>query len=265
MSGNGIPVVLGRCDDGRDLVIDLADSSHIALQGQTRSGKSVLLYVLLVNLARLRNVRVVGIDPTGILLNPWQTRPGAESRVLGTADMAQAATALESVVGDMDQRIADLLATDQDKMMDFTEGTPLVLVVLEEYPAALSAAEFEDADMVRKAGDRAATRIQRCVRRLIQEGAKVGIRVILVAQRMDAAIIGGAERSNLTCRISMRVDNMDALRMLHPNAGSELLAQVPYFTPGIGLVELPGQQIKVFKADNIDYSEYVARVKEGAK
>lgn len=255
----GLPVRVGRVEDGTNLILDLGASWHIAIQGMSRSGKSVLTYSLLAPLARLTGVAICGVDPTGILLNPWRNHPHAEWRALGAADMTAAADTLDRIVAEMDRRIAALLNADLDKLDAFDTATPLLLVVLEEYPGTLSAAEAQDAGA--KPADRVAPRIQRNVRRLVQEGAKVGVRLLLIAQRMDASIVGGAERSNLGTRITMRVDNADAIRMLHPNATPDHVAMVPRMTPGVGLVELPGEGIRLFKADLLDYAGYVAAVR----
>ena len=254
-------VRVGRLDDGQDLFLDLADPTHIAIQGMTRSGKSVLSYVLLGSLAQQENVVVAGADPTGILLNPWRSHPCPEWRALGTANLQESTTVLDAIVSEMDARIASLLAADEDKLSTFTPGQPLVIVVLEEYPGLLSAAEMDDGTNGRKPVERLHSRIQRDVRRLIQEGAKVGFRVVLIAQRMDATIVGGAERSNLSTRFTLRVDNADAVRMLHPNASPEHVEKVARFTPGTGLVELPGQPIQIFTSDFTTYKEYVSFVR----
>ncbi len=259
----GFQVVVGRTERGTDLVLDVRAAWHTAIQGMTRSGKSVLTYDILSGLSRNLAVRVVGIDPTGILLNPWRGHPGDDLRSLGTADMGAAAAVLQRIADDMDSRIAGMLGRFEDKIEEFTPDLPLLVVVLEEYPGTLSAAEGWDQSTGAKPADRVAPQIQRNVRRLIQEGAKAGIRVILIAQRMDASIVGGAERSNLGTRITMRVDNADAVKMLHPNISPDVVSQVARFMPGVGIIERPGDEIMIFKADLMSYTRYVAEVRGG--
>ena len=256
-----IPVRLGRTERGTDLVLDLGDSWHTALQGMSRSGKSVLTYALLAGVAHRRDVVVCGIDPTGILLNPWSGYPGAEYRCLGASDMVAASDALQRIVDEMDRRIAWLLDHDLDKVPEYTAEMPLLLVVLEEYPGTLSAAQGDDQAAGRKPAEKVEPKIQRNVRRLVQEGAKAGIRLLLIAQRMDASIVGGAERSNLGNRFTMRVDNRDAVTMLHPTAPPELVEKVNRFTPGVGFVERPGEGLVLFKADLLEYRGYVQLVR----
>ena len=107
--------------------------------------------------------------------------------------------------------------------------------------------------------------IQRNVRRLVQEGAKVGVRLVLIAQRMDASIVGGAERSNLGCRITLRVDNGDAVKMLHPQAPPEVVEAISRFSKGRGIVDLPGEPLTVMQSDLMDYAGYVRAVRQGAR
>lgn len=257
----GLPIRLGRVEDGTDLVLDLTSPWHLAIQGMSRSGKSTVMYDLLAVLAPVRAVTVAGVDPTGILLYPWRDHPNSGWRSIGTRDMQAACEVLDELVAEMDRRITVLLDRALDKFDTFSDSLALVLVVLEEYPGILSAAEVQDQAEGRKPSDRLAPRIQRSTRRLIQEGAKVGFRVLLIAQRMDASIIGGAERSNLGTRITMRVDNADAIRMLHPNVGADYLASVPRMSPGVGLIEVPGVPIRLFKADLLEYRDYVETVR----
>ena len=105
----GTPV-LGRTSSGQDLALDIArDRFHVAVQRQSRSGKSVALMGLLGGYApasRRGDVIIGGIDPTGPLLAPWAEHPGAEFRALGLADLDAVTTALSAAVAEMDRRVA---------------------------------------------------------------------------------------------------------------------------------------------------------------
>ena len=255
------PVVTGLGETGRDIVLDLADAWHTAIQGMTRSGKSVLMYVLLVGLSAFDAVWIVGLDPTGVLLGPHRGAPGDEFRAIQTKSMEEHAGVITRLVAEMDRRIAALLGAGADKVTEFSRDFPLMVVVIEEYPGLLAAATAEDQLRGRKPADRVAPRIQAGVRRLIQEGAKVGFRVVLLAQRMDAGIVGGAERSNLGNRITLRVDSADAVRMLHPNSAAQWSERVSRFAPGHALIDRPGAPTVRFRVDYLGYEEYVSRLR----
>ena len=258
------PVVLGRAEDGTDVVVDVADPWHLAVQGATRSGKSALSYTLLGALARRAAVLVCGIDPSGILLGPWREGRGAGWIATGTADMQGAVDALVGIVEEMDRRIARLAEDGQDKIDVFDAACPLLLVVLEEYPGALSAARSQDETDGRPSGQRTAPRIERAVGRLVKEGAKVGVRVVLLAQRMSARAVDTDDRSNFGVRVSLRVDNGDALAMLHDGPTvREHVEAARRFAPGVGLVEGPDRPLMRWRADLTDYADYRARVLVG--
>lgn len=243
------------------MFLNLRDAWHYGIQGMSRSGKSVLVYGVLAQVAAMPEVVVAGLDPTGVLLGPWTAAPGRDWRATGTGDIPAAAAAVGRIVAEMDRRIASLPDRDLDKLTRFTPAEPILLTVLEEYPGLLAAAEADDEAEGRRSAGRLAPRIRRDVRRLIQEGAKVGVRVVMLAQRMDASIVGGAERSNIGTRVTLRVDNGDAVRMLHPSAPPELVDVMGLARPGQGVVDLPGEPLRRFKADVIDYGGYLARVR----
>lgn len=247
---------LGRTEHGTDLYGDIWAPWHTLVQGQTRSGKSVLSYLMLAPLACRDDVIVTGVDPTGILLGPWGDLPGASLRHTATGDVPGMVVTLAALTEEMDRRITALVANGQDKIEDFTTDQPLIVVVLEEYPGTIATAEAYDAAHGLKPAQRTAPAIRYHVRRLVQEGAKVGFRLLMLVQRADASIVGGAERSNFGFRVSMRVDNPDAVRMLHPAATVEQCQIVQACVPGEGVFESPGQPLTRFKADYCTYQDY---------
>lgn len=252
----GVPV-LGRTSRGQDMALDIAgDPFHLACQGASRSGKSVALMGLLGGYApasRRGAVIVGGIDPTGLLLAPWADHPGSEFRALGLSNLDAVTAALSAAVSEMDRRIAWLMDQGRDKVTTPDDFAALFFV-LEEYPGLVAALGSADAPL--KPGDRRLPMVKAGVQRLIQEGAKAGVRVLLLAQRMDASIVGGSERSNIGTRISLRVDNRDAVAMLHPDADTETVERIRGFAAGYAYVERPAEAPQIVRFDAVDYAEY---------
>lgn len=253
---DGAPI-LGRFQDGRDFALDvIGDPYHVAIQGASRSGKSVGVYNLLGGYAPAAargEVIVCGIDPTGVLLAPFNDYPGQQYRALGLADLDAIPAALTALVAEMDRRIADqLLAAGRDKLEP--GDAPALLIVLEEYPGLLAA--LDSADKALKPAERRLPGVKNAVQRLIQEGAKALIRVQVLAQRADANIIGGAERSNLGTCLSLRVTNADAVRMLHADATPETVEQIRAFPPGYAYLERAGAAAEIVRFDMADYQAY---------
>lgn len=251
------PVVLGYDASGDPVLFDVTEAAHTAIQGMTRSGKSVLTYGLLSGLAHREDVVVVGCDPSGLLLAPWAetSARGASLIALGTGDLAAHAAVLDALTDEMDRRIGVLRALRTDKLDAMTAELPAVVVVLEEYPGLLGAARLADRDL--------ATRIERSVGRLVKESAKVGFRLLVLAQRMSAKAIDTDDRSNFGSRITLRVDSAEAVTMLHDRDAAPPIAQVQAWPPGIGLVQRIAVPAILWRACVTDYPTYLERVAAG--
>lgn len=259
-----MPIVIGHDATGKNIIIDLAGlAAHVAIQGQTRSGKSNLLYRILGDLAALGAVQICGSDPSGLLLAPFK-EPGNNRIVLGTDNMSEHLEMLTELLEIMRQRTEQLLASKADKFSEFTPEAPLIVVVIEEHAGLLEAAEDEDAAAGRTGAKKIEPKNRRTIKQLVAQSAKTGIRVISVTQRADASIYGGAARSNFAVRLTFRVDNPDALRMLHAGADGETFARVERFQPGTFLLDTPDIQRGIARSSRVEYRTYVNRVERCA-
>jgi S-DNA-T family DNA segregation ATPase FtsK/SpoIIIE len=253
--GLGGRTLLGRLDDGADLVQDMRQEAHTIVQGVTRSGKSVFTYSLLAQLCRDPDVLISGCDPTGLLWRPFAGSRHAGWQVSGLASLDAHESVLVRLVDKMDQRIIDLPA-DRDTM-PVSPAVPLVLVVLEELAGLYRAADAASKDQGK--------RLRALIGRLLAEGAKAGFRVLLLVQRAEAAIVGGFDRANCSTRISFRTDNRAGVELLHPGTDPVIADQHTTAAPGIALVSTPGRPLSRMRAPWFgDYSAYVRAVKVAA-
>jgi DNA segregation ATPase FtsK/SpoIIIE-like protein len=227
------PVLLGRAEDGTPITLDPPDLSHAVVQGVTRSGKSAWTYGMLAQLAHRPDVTVAGCDPTGLLFRPFTGTRHAKWQAAGLGDLDAHEHVLGRLVDEMDQRIA-LLPAHRDTL-EVEPATPLVLVALEEYPGLLRAADADDG----KRGKR----IRAHVSRLLAEGAKAGVRVLILTQRAEAQIVGAFERAQCALRISFRCDNRASIEMLHPGADPGLADAHTTALPGVALISRPGHAL----------------------
>lgn len=258
-------VELGRDEHGQPFALDPFATPHAGMQGATRSGKSSTCYTLLGALAHRPDVVVCGVDPSGLLLDPFTHGRGSAWIATGTHadDLDHAAHVLADLVALMDDRVRDLRAAGVDKLAGFTPGTPAVWVVLEEYPGLLAAAKALDGERGAKPGERLAPRLEAAVGRLVKEGAKVGVCVLVLAQRMSAEALKTDDRANLGCRVTLRVDNADAVAMLHDGLTRDQTQTVREFAPGVALVETPGVPLRRVRMHYTSYEAYRARVTAG--
>lgn len=246
----GEPLSLGVAEDGRVAELDVTDAAHVIVQGTTGSGKSVGLYSLLSQLTAAPDVKVTGTDPTGLLLRPWKGRWPDLPPVLGTADSQRYLTLLGVLVAEMDRRVAALPPGHDHVQLGPT--CPCLLVVLEEHPGTLRLLDGIDQKLGKA--------YRALVSRLLAEGRKAGIRLVIVTQRADAVVVGGFERGQASHRISYRVDSREAVAMLHPDCSPHMIAEHATATPGVALLTAPGQPLVRLRSPLLTYAEYCLRV-----
>lgn len=245
------PLPLGIGEDGTQLSMDLGASAHLIVQGTTGSGKSVFTYGLLAQLAAAPDVLVTGSDVSGLLLAPWADHPRhAGHQVLGTGDPQAHVALLEQRVAHMDKAIA-AIPRGRDSVQ-LGPDCPITLVIVEEFAGLLRLLDSTD----KRLGIRARTALAR----LQAEGRKAGIRVMLIVQRADAAIIGAYERGQASHRISFRVDTRAAVDMLHPGVEAEIADEHATAPAGVALLTAPGRPLLRFRAPHLDYAAYCQRV-----
>ena len=239
-------LLLGVDDVGNRYRTAPLDLVHLAVQGATGSGKSIFIYGLIAQLVRCPDVLIGGCDPTGLLLRPFEGTPHANWQTSGTREPQAHVRALERLVTEMDRRIANL--PPRRDQVDITKDCPLIFFVLEEYPGLLRAC-----DDGKRSGGRV-DRIKLLVGRLIAEGRKAGIRLVILAQRFEAAIVDGYTRDQCTVRLSFRVGNASSIEMLHPD-GRDVADEHAIAPPGVALLSAPGVPLVRIKSPYLGHDD----------
>lgn len=246
------PILLGRAEDGSLIEHALASPGHIAVQGQNGSGKTELSNGLLTQLSAAADVLITGSDITGLLLGRvWDGTAHRPWQVVGSQDLVAHADHLDRLVAWMDQRL-DTMPPRRDAITP-TAQTPLILVVLEEFPGLLRAAQAKSKKL--------AERITSAVLRLLSEGRKAAFRVLMLAQRFEAnAVGGGYAREQFAVRLSFRVP-ADSLAMLHGDDARPLGADHANAAPGIAYLSAPGHDCTRLRAPYLGgYGHFCDRI-----
>lgn len=256
---NSVP--LGVLSTGESVALDLGAPAHMAIQGMTRSGKTAGAYAFLASLASLApRVRVHVIDPTTVLGRPLQDHPAGGRLALGTSDPHAPGEVVGALLEDMRERVAGLWDKKADKFTTWTKERPLEVLIVEELPGVVEWLEDDDKAEGRKPADRLAPRFIAGIRQLLAQGLKVGVVVVLLAQRFDAALITGAARSNIGVRVCLRVDDLDAVRMLFPGVESEDAQRLALSRPGRGLITTPHHRAELVALHHLNYAGYLHRL-----
>lgn len=258
--GRAGSVLVGRLDNGYPLLVDMAHTAHIIVQGQTRSGKSRWAYGYLSQLAACSDVHISGSDVSGILLRPFQHTQHGDLLALGTKDVYRHADVLETLVERMDDRLARV--PDDADVLDASDDDPYEVVVIEELPGLIRAAKAEDTlHKGEKNRTSVEARIKAAYGRLVAEGAKVGFRLLIVMQRADADIIGGFERGQCTLRLSFSVADPSAVKMLHASVNDDQAHAHTVAAAARALVSGPGIPVAGLRAPEMGaYADFRANV-----
>jgi hypothetical protein len=197
-------------------------------------------------------VRIAGIDPTGLLLRPFGPDPW---RAMGTDNAAERyAAAMAGVAQEMDRRIATM--DPRRDTVDVGPDCPLIVVVLEEW-----------AGVGRILGHTRAkpSQTHKHVARLLSEGAKAGVRVILLVQRAEADVVGAFEREQLLTALTFGSATPDTLKMVHPWPISEDVIVAQTVAPaGCALLNGPGLSLRRVRSPWIGgYGAFVDTVCDG--
>jgi len=226
-----LPMFLGKDASGNPLVQDLNKMPHMLIAGTTGSGKSVCMNSIIMSFLytkRPDELKLVLVDPKMVEMSMFKNIPHLMCPVV--TEMSKAAAILEWAVTKMDERyellaeagVRDIgtynkLGWDEikDRMEPATEEEaaripkklPYMVFVIDE---------LADLMMTNK-------EVEGFIVRIAQKARAVGIHLILATQRPSANVVTGLIKSNMPCRICMKVSSGMDSRIVIDQKGGELL------------------------------------------
>jgi len=227
------PWRLGVDENGRWIDIRLDTMAHGLIAGATRSGKSVATYSLMTHVLRMGPAaRLLVADPNDTTIAPFEdkvawstssTKPGAVTAML------------KWLREEMDRRKVLMRDLRTDAIRNFSEDLPLIVVIIDEAANYLRHADAKARDLLR--GELLA---------VVSQGAKYGIRLILITQRPDSQILDTATRAQLSFRISFRLEDAETAKMAFPDF--EDPSVLLRCKAGVGWMREVGEQPRRFRA-----------------
>jgi hypothetical protein len=227
------PWIIGPDLDNNPVTYDIAKNAHLLIAGATRSGKSVCTYSLIVHVLRMGDsAQLLIADPNDTTMAPFEH---LVSWATNSIHPEQPTEMLQWVRGEMERRRPILRQMRRDKIEVFTPELPMIVVIVDEA-----------ANYMRHADKNAAAAFIDELMAVVAQGAKFGVRLVLITQRPDATILPTSVRSQLSARISFRLEDTQTATMVFPDLDNP--AVLLEFDTGVGMYKEVGGQPRQFRS-----------------
>ncbi|MCL4360999.1 DNA translocase FtsK [Candidatus Dependentiae bacterium] len=210
-----LPLILGKCTIGNDVIVDLAKMPHLLVAGSTGAGKSVALNAMLMSLlCKLTpdELKLILIDPKRLefaayadiahLLFPIITDPN-----LAISALSYAVDLMEYRYRLMAENNVRNIAEYQ-KLVNDSEPMPYIVIIIDEL-----------SDLMMRAGKD----VENSITRLSQMARAAGIHLIVATQRPSVDVITGLIKVNFPCRIAFKVTSKIDSRTIIDCSGADKL------------------------------------------
>lgn len=221
-----ILIVLGKDITGTPFTMNLARAPHILIAGQTGSGKSVCINVLMASILFSKTpeeLRLILVDPKVVELKLYEKIPHLMFPVITQPE--NAVKVLQWACVEMDKRyeilakarVRNLAGFNQKVLagelpeevpLDKREHMPFLVIIIDEL-----------ADLMMVAGKE----VEKSIARIAQKARAVGIHLVLATQRPSVNVITGLIKANLPTRLSFKVASQVDARTVMDRAGAEKL------------------------------------------
>ena len=222
-----IPLVLGKNISGQPIVIDLAKAPHLLVAGETGSGKSVTMNMMIQSmLLRFtpQQLKLILFDPKYLEFAAYQTIPHLLSPVINEPE--QVGTVLRWAIDEMNLRYRQIGATGLRKIQDFnnrpnpdeelltSQGEPVprflpyIVIIIDVLADIMAHAQKE---------------VDHALGILAAKARAAGIHMIIATQRPDAKVITGVVKANFPTRIALKVTDVTNSRVIMDKKGAEAL------------------------------------------
>jgi len=232
-----LPMILGRTQDGDDLVADLSIMPHLLIAGTTGSGKSVMLHSILNSfIESSKNIKLVLIDPKKVEFSYYKKIKQLMYPVV--TEPEGALCVLSDLLSEMEHRFKLMAKASVTNISDYNEKKSRmshIVLVIDEFSDLMHSSKKI---------------FQKKLCMLAQKSRACGIHIIIATQRPSADVITGLIKANFPSRISCRVSSVIDSRVILNRGGAEKL-----LGKGDALLNSLGYDMIRFKGAFIDTEE----------
>lgn len=246
-------IPIGEDVFGKVHYADVTKMPHLLIAGQTGSGKSVMLNVILKTLTTQLSadkLKLVLIDPKQVELSAYEDDDHLLEDVVTTP--IEAANALNDMVEMMEKRYKTLRKAGVRSIDEFKGKMPRVLVVVDEFADLMMtdvAPSIESLDygalkenilnnlgnggkltqkglktaVKQTIADTAPPSCETSIIRIAQKARAVGIHLVLATQRPSADVVTGLIKANIPTKIAFSVTTAMNSKIILDQTGAEAL------------------------------------------
>lgn len=206
-------LVCGLSADGKPINYNLSDAPHMLIAGTTGSGKTVFIQSLICSLlmARTDSVEIFAIDPKGTEFNTFS----AHDNFNVITETRDAIGLLRRLTTEMDERYQMFHSIGVSTIDEYNKNPrgnykfPRTVLIVDEL-----------SDLMLSAGKKS---VENMIVRLAQKARACGIHLILATQRPSKDVVTGRIKDNIPARVSFRVTDKIASRIILERNGAEKL------------------------------------------
>lgn len=219
-----LPIPTGLDHRGNKSAFDLTLMPHMLICGSTGSGKSVYESAIIESLALFKTpeeLELYLVDTKKVDLPLFEQLPHVK---LVADDLAKFHTLMSGLLQECRRRLGVLQGASCRKIDDYHKlGLPMkyIILIVDEF------ADLADIDAAARKADKEAYEglptVKNWIKQLAQIGRAAGIHMICCTQRASVKIIDGDTKTNLPCRVALRLSSRTDSQVVLGEAGAENL------------------------------------------
>ena len=209
-------ILVGLDESNGEIVYYDLDSEdpHALIGGMTKSGKSVLLNLFIIDLITTNSpdeLRLFLIDPKQVEFIRYKNIPHLEKIV---TKQEEAVEVLKSLVDEMERRYSLFAKNGVNELKKYNQKAliklPRIVVIFDEFADWMMDKEFKK-------------EVENAIRSLAGKARAAGIHLIVSTQRPDNSVVVPILRANLGAKFALRVDSEKNSKIILDEEGAEKL------------------------------------------